>query len=59
MVAGVWAAENLVDRAVDFTSSLVIVAIGLVAGGVGYLLGVRVFRITEISDVLKLVASGR
>ncbi len=59
MVVGVVVAETLVGRAVDLTSSLVIVASGLAAGGVGYLVGVRVFRITEISDVLGLLAGRR
>jgi putative peptidoglycan lipid II flippase len=56
MVIGVLAAEAAVGRAVDLTSSLVIVASGLTMGAVGYLVGVRVFRITEVSDVLRLIA---
>jgi putative peptidoglycan lipid II flippase len=59
MVGGVVVAETLVGRAVDLTSSLVIVASGLAAGAIGYLLGVRLFRITEISDVLGLLAGRR
>jgi putative peptidoglycan lipid II flippase len=59
MVVGALVAEAGVGRAVDLTSSLVIVASGLTLGGLGYLLGVRLFRITEISDVLKLVARRR
>jgi putative peptidoglycan lipid II flippase len=56
MVAGVMAAELFVGRAVDFTTSLVIVLTGLGFGAVGYLVGVRLFSITEVSDVLRLVA---
>ena len=56
MVVGAVVAEAAVGRAADLTSSFVIVASGLALGGLGYLLGVRIFRITEISDVLKLVA---
>lgn len=59
MVAGVMAAELFVGRAVDFTTSLVIVLTGLGFGAVGYLVGVRLFRITEVSDVLRLVAGRR
>ncbi|MCZ3387981.1 MAG: murein biosynthesis integral membrane protein MurJ [Actinomycetia bacterium] len=56
MVAAALLAEAAVGLATDLTSSLVIVASGLAMGGVGYLLGVRIFRITEISDILRLVA---
>jgi hypothetical protein len=59
MVAGVMTAELFVGRAVDFTTSLVIVLTGLGFGAVGYLVGVRLFRITEVSDVLRLVAGRR
>jgi putative peptidoglycan lipid II flippase len=59
MVAGVMAAELFVGRAVDFTSSLVIVITGLGFGAIGYLVGVRLFSITEVSDVLRLVAGRR
>jgi putative peptidoglycan lipid II flippase len=55
MVAGSIAAQALVGRAVDLTSSLVIVACGLAAGAGAYLVGVRLFRITEVSDVLHLI----
>jgi putative peptidoglycan lipid II flippase len=55
MAAGAFAAQALVGRAVDLTSSLVIVAAGLTCGAGAYLLGVRLFRITEVSDVLALV----
>ncbi len=58
MVAGSTAAVSVVGRAVDLTSSLVIVTAGLVAGAAGYLLGVRIFRITEVSDVLALLTRG-
>lgn len=59
MVAGAYAAELVVGRAVDFTSSVVIVVAGLAVGGLGYLLGVRIFSITEVSDVLRLVTGRR
>lgn len=59
MVAGAYAAELVVGRAVDFTSSVVIVVAGLAVGAGGYLLGVRLFSITEVSDVLRLVAGRR
>jgi hypothetical protein len=59
MVLGALAAEAAVGRATDLTSSLIIVASGLALGAAGYLLGVRVFRITEVSDVLRLVAGRR
>lgn len=59
MVAGVMTAELFVGRAVDFTTSLVIVLTGLGFGAVGYLVGVRLFRITEVSDVIRLVAGRR
>ncbi len=55
MLAGSMAAQALVGRAVDLTSSLVIVACGLAAGAGAYLVGVRLFRITEVSDVLHLI----
>ncbi len=59
MVLGALAAETAVGRATDLTSSLAIVVGGLALGAAGYLLGVRIFRITEISDVLRLVAGRR
>lgn len=59
MVAGVLLAEALVGRAIDLTSSLVIVLAGLSTGAAGYLLGVKLFRITEISDVLRLLTGRR
>ena len=59
MVIGSTVAVAAVGRAVDLTSSLVIVTAGLVGGAAGYLLGVRLFRITEVSDVLALLVSGR
>jgi putative peptidoglycan lipid II flippase len=59
MVVGAIAAEAAVGRATDLTSSLVIVASGLALGAAGYLLGVRIFRITEISDGLALVTRRR
>jgi putative peptidoglycan lipid II flippase len=59
MLAGVLLAEALVGRAVDLTSSLVIVLTGLATGAAGYLLGVKLFRITEISDVLRLLTGRR
>lgn len=59
MVAGAAAAELVVGRAVDFTTSLVIVLTGLGFGTIGYLVGVRLFSITEVSDVLRLVAGRR
>lgn len=59
MVIGVVLAEAMVGRAVDLTSSVVIVFSGLALGAAGYLVGVRVFRITEVSDVLRLVSGRR
>jgi putative peptidoglycan lipid II flippase len=59
MVLGVVPAEAMVGRAVDLTSSIVIVSCGLAGGAVGFLLGVRLFRITEVSDVLQLVTGRR
>ncbi|HEX5017314.1 MAG TPA: murein biosynthesis integral membrane protein MurJ [Actinomycetes bacterium] len=59
MVAGSAIAVTFVGRAVDITSSLVVVVTGLVFGAAGYLVGVRVFRITEVSDVLSLIARRR
>ena len=59
MVAGALLAETAVGRATDLTSSVVIVACGLALGAAGYLAGVRIFRITEISDVLELLARRR
>lgn len=59
MVAGSAIAVTFVGRAVDVTSSLVVVVTGLVFGAAGYLIGVRVFRITEVSDVLSLIARRR
>ena len=55
MVVGAFAAQAAVGRATDLTSSVVIVACGLALGAAGYLLGVRIFRITEISDVLAML----
>lgn len=52
-------AEAAVGRATDFTSSAVIVLSGLTLGAAGYLLGVRLFRITEVSGVLGLVTAKR
>ena len=59
MVAGAAAATAVVGRPVDFTSSLVVVLAGLVAGAVGYLIGVRVLHISEVSDVIGLLARRR
>jgi putative peptidoglycan lipid II flippase len=59
MLLGSAVAVSFVGRAVDITSSLVIVVAGLVVGAAGYLLGVRLFRISEVSDVLALLAKGR
>jgi putative peptidoglycan lipid II flippase len=60
MIAGSAAAVAVLGgRAVDLTSSLVIVTAGLLAGAAGYLLGVRIFRITEVSDVLSLLTRGQ
>lgn len=59
MVVGALLAEAAVGRATDLTSSLVIVVVGLGLGAAGYLLGVRIFRITEVSDVLRLVTGRR
>jgi putative peptidoglycan lipid II flippase len=59
MVAGSAIAVSFVGRAVDLTSSIVIVASGLVAGAAGYLVGVRIFRISEVSDVFGLLAKNR
>lgn len=59
MVGAVLVTEGFVGRAVDLTSSVVIVAAGLAAGAAGYLVGVKIFRITEISDVLSLLAGRR
>jgi putative peptidoglycan lipid II flippase len=59
MVGAVLVTEAFVGRAVDLTSSVVIVAAGLAAGAAGYLAGVKIFRITEISDVLSLLAGRR
>jgi putative peptidoglycan lipid II flippase len=59
MVLGALAAEAAVGRATDLTSSLAIVVSGLALGAAGYLLGVRIFRVTEVSDVLRLVAGRR
>jgi putative peptidoglycan lipid II flippase len=59
MVLGSAAAVALVGRAEDFTSSLTIVLAGLVSGATGYLIGVRVFRISEVSDVVSLLTSRR
>jgi hypothetical protein len=56
---GALVAGTAVGRATDLTSSLVIVAASLTMGAAGYLLGVRVFRITEVSEVLRLVSSRR
>ena len=55
MIGGAAFAVSFVGRANDLTSSLVVVTAGLVAGAAGYLLGVRIFRITEVSDVLGLL----
>ncbi|MFL6181199.1 MAG: murein biosynthesis integral membrane protein MurJ [Actinomycetes bacterium] len=59
MLAGSAVAVSFVGRAVDLTSSVVIVASGLVVGAAGYLLGVRIFRISEVSDVFGLLAKNR
>lgn len=59
MVIGALLTEAVVGRAVDLTSSLAIVASGLALGATGYLIGVRIFRITEVSDVLNLIAGRR
>jgi putative peptidoglycan lipid II flippase len=59
MLLGSGVAVHFVGRAVDVTSSLVIVGAGLVVGAAGYLLGVRIFRISEVSDVLDLLAKRR
>jgi putative peptidoglycan lipid II flippase len=59
MVLGSGLAVVFVGRAVDVTSSLVVVTSGLVVGAAGYLLGVRIFRITEVSDVLALLTKRR
>ena len=59
MVVGVLVAQAMVGRAIDLTSSVVIVSCGLAGGAGGYLLGVRLFRITEVSDVLRLVTGRR
>jgi putative peptidoglycan lipid II flippase len=55
MALGAAAAQSLVGRAMDLTSSLVIVATGLAFGAGAYLVGVRLFRISEVSDVLRLI----
>jgi putative peptidoglycan lipid II flippase len=59
MLIGSAVAVSFVGRAVDITSSLVIVVAGLVVGAGGYLLGVRAFRIHEVSDVLELLTKAR
>jgi putative peptidoglycan lipid II flippase len=59
MLAGSALAVTFVGRAVDATSSLVVVLTGLVFGGAGYLIGVKLFRITEVSDVLGLLTKRR
>jgi putative peptidoglycan lipid II flippase len=59
MLAGSAMAIAVVGRAVDVTSSLVVVLTGLVVGGGGYLIGVKLFRITEVSDVLALLVKRR
>jgi putative peptidoglycan lipid II flippase len=59
MVVGAFAAGTVVGRAEDPTSSVVIVASGLALGAAGYLLGVKIFRITEVSAVLRMVARRR
>jgi putative peptidoglycan lipid II flippase len=59
MLAGSALAVAFVGRAVDATSSLVVVLTGLVFGGAGYLIGVKLFRITEVSDVLGLLTKRR
>jgi putative peptidoglycan lipid II flippase len=59
MVIGVLLAQAMVGRAVDLTSSVAIVSCGLAGGAGGYLLGVRLFSITEVSDVLRLVTGRR
>jgi len=56
---GALMAGAAVGRATDLTSSLVIVAASLTLGAAGYLLGVRVFRITEVNEVLRLVSNRR
>jgi putative peptidoglycan lipid II flippase len=57
MLVGALLAELAVGRPVDFISSLIVVLCGLALGGLGYLLGVKVFSITEVSDVLRLLTS--
>lgn len=59
IVLGSAAAVALVGRAEDLTSSLAIVLAGLVSGSAGYLIGVRLFRITEVSDVVALLTRRR
>lgn len=59
MVAGSAAAISFVGRPVDFTSSVVVVLSGLVLGAAGYLIGVRLLHISEVSDVIALLARRR
>lgn len=59
MVAASAAAISFVGRPVDFTSSLVVVLSGLVLGAAGYLIGVRLLHISEVSDVIALLARRR
>jgi putative peptidoglycan lipid II flippase len=59
MAVGSTIAVAVVGRAANLTSALAVVLTGLVLGAAGYLLGVRLFHISEVSDVLRLLTRRR